>query len=63
MRFCSDPRYIELLRDVGTDIIELSGNHNLDWGPEAARRSLDMYRKRGWKWFAGGRDHVRRTGP
>jgi poly-gamma-glutamate synthesis protein (capsule biosynthesis protein) len=63
MRFCSDPRYIELLRDVGTDIIELSGNHNLDWGPEAARRSLDMYRKRGWRWFAGGRDHVQAHRP
>ncbi len=57
-RFCSDPRYIRLLADVGTDIVELSGNHNLDWGPEAARRTLDMYRARGWRWFAGGRDHL-----
>jgi Bacterial capsule synthesis protein PGA_cap len=57
-RFCSRPKYIELLRDVGADIIELSGNHNLDWGPEPARRTLDMYTKRRWTWFAGGRDHV-----
>ncbi len=55
-RFCSDPRYIGLLGDVGTDIVELSGNHNLDWGPEAARRTLAMYRARGWRWFAGGAD-------
>jgi Bacterial capsule synthesis protein PGA_cap len=57
-RFCSDPRYVGLLEDIGTDIVELSGNHNLDWGPEAARRSLRMYEARGWRWFAGGADHV-----
>jgi Bacterial capsule synthesis protein PGA_cap len=62
-RFCSDPGYIELLSDVGTDIVELSGNHNLDWGPDAARRTLAMYRKRGWRWFAGGADHVQARRP
>ena len=61
-RFCSRPGYIGLLRDVGTDIVELSGNHNLDWGEEAARGTLAMYRERGWRWFAGGadRDQARR---
>ena len=62
-RFCSDPSYIDLLRDVGTDIVELSGNHNLDWGPEAARRTLRMYKARGWRWFAGGIDHVQAHRP
>jgi Bacterial capsule synthesis protein PGA_cap len=62
-RFCSEPEYIELLRDVGTDIVELSGNHNLDWGLEPARRTLAMYKKRGWKWFAGGRDHIQAHRP
>ena len=56
MRFCSNPRDIALLDDVGADIIELSGNHNLDFGPEPARATLRMYRRRGWRWFAGGRD-------
>ncbi|MEZ0283793.1 MAG: CapA family protein, partial [Thermoleophilia bacterium] len=62
-RFCSDPSYIDLLRDVGTDIVELSGNHNLDWGPEAARGTLRMYKARGWRWFAGGIDHVQAHRP
>jgi poly-gamma-glutamate synthesis protein (capsule biosynthesis protein) len=62
-RFCSDPRYIGLLEDVGTDIVELSGNHNLDWGPEAARRTLAMYRARGWRWFAGGADDAQARRP
>lgn len=61
--FCSDPRYMGLLRDVGTDIVELSGNHNLDYGPEPARRTLDMYERRGWRWFAGGRDQAQARRP
>ena len=36
--FCSRPEYIELLDYIGTDIVELSGNHNNDWGRE--RRHL-----------------------
>ncbi|NLC13378.1 MAG: hypothetical protein GX768_04975, partial [Chloroflexi bacterium] len=28
--FCSDPEYIDLLADLGTDIVELTGNHNND---------------------------------
>jgi len=31
--FCSRPEYIELLDLIGVDVIELSGNHLLDWGP------------------------------
>jgi poly-gamma-glutamate synthesis protein (capsule biosynthesis protein) len=61
--FCSRPGYIELLEDVGTDIVELSGNHNLDYGEEPARETLAMYRRRGWRWFAGGRDHVEARRP
>ena len=52
--FCSRPEYIELLDYVGTDIVELSGNHNNDWGRSASTYSLDLYRKRGWTIFAGG---------
>lgn len=54
--FCSDPRYISLLEDIGTDIIELSGNHLLDYGPEAALATIDMYEQRNWLMFAGGRN-------
>ncbi len=54
--FCSDPRYIALLEDVGVDIVELTGNHLLDYGPVALLTTLDMYDQRGWRYFAGGRD-------
>jgi len=52
--FCSAPANIELLEVVGTDVVELTGNHLLDAGPEALRFTLDLYRQRGWRWFGGG---------
>jgi len=54
MRFCSHPKYIELLEYVGADIIELTGNHNLDWGFQPFLDSLKMYEERGWKTYGGG---------
>ena len=52
--FCSRPEYIELLDLIGVDVIELSGNHLLDWGPDAFLWTLDLYDERGWKYYAGG---------
>ena len=54
MRFCSHPKYIELLEAVGTDIVELTGNHNLDWGRQPYLDTLEMYRQRGWGVYGGG---------
>lgn len=54
MRFCSSPRYIALLEDVGTDIVELTGNHILDWGTQPFLDTLAMYQARGWKTYGGG---------
>jgi hypothetical protein len=58
--FCSDPKYIELLDDVGVDIIELTGNHNNDalyvYGFDAAHFTLDLYDQYGMSYFGGGRD-------
>jgi hypothetical protein len=56
MRFCSDPRYIRLLEDVGTDIVELTGDHFQDWGQEAMLYTLDLYKERGWLYYGGGAD-------
>lgn len=52
--FCSDPRYIDLLEFIGTDIVELSGNHVLDYKADALLYTLDLYRQRGWQFYAGG---------
>lgn len=52
--FCSKPEYIELLEAVGTDIVDLTGNHGVDWGRDALSFSLDLYRARGWVYYAAG---------
>lgn len=52
--FCSKPEYIELLEAVGTDIVDLTGNHGVDWGRDALSFSLDLYRERGWAYYAAG---------
>jgi poly-gamma-glutamate synthesis protein (capsule biosynthesis protein) len=54
--FCSKPEYIELLDYIGTDILELTGNHGVDWGRDALLFSLDLYQQRGWVYFAAGVD-------
>jgi poly-gamma-glutamate synthesis protein (capsule biosynthesis protein) len=52
--FCSDPSYIALLEDVGTDVVELTGDHFQDWGIEAMNFTLDLYRQKGWPYYGGG---------
>lgn len=52
--FCSKPEYIELLDYVGTDILELTGNHGVDWGRDALIYSLGLYKARGWYVYAAG---------
>jgi hypothetical protein len=54
LRFCSDPSYIALLEDIGTDVVELTGDHFADWGPDAMRYTLDMYKNEGWIYYGGG---------
>jgi poly-gamma-glutamate synthesis protein (capsule biosynthesis protein) len=56
MRFCSDDRYLALLQDVGADVIELTGDHFADWGPEAMRHTLDIYDGAGMRYYGGGRN-------
>jgi hypothetical protein len=52
--FCSDPKYIGLLQDVGADVIELTGNHMNDWYANGTALTLALYGERGWQTFGGG---------
>jgi len=54
--FCSAPKYMDLLTDIGTDVIELTGNHFADYGPNAMYETLDIYRANGIPYFGGGQD-------
>ncbi len=62
-RFCSDPSYYALLEQVGADVIELTGNHILDWGTEPFLETLQMYHDRGMPYFGGGVDLAEASTP
>lgn len=52
--FCSQDRYIQLMEAIGTDVVDLSGDHLNDWGPEALFNTIDLYHQRGWQTYGGG---------
>ena len=54
--FCSDPKYMDLIVDIGTDVIELTGNHFADYGPQAMYETLEIYRVNNIPYFGGGQD-------
>ena len=54
--FCASPAHADLLKEVGADVVELTGNHLLDAGPEAMLYTLELYRQLGLRWYGGGAD-------
>lgn len=52
---CSDSRFVDLLVDIGLDIVELTGNHNQDCGDEAARSTIDIYIEKNIDIVGGGK--------
>jgi len=55
--FCSSDSYIELLESVGTDIIELSGDHFADFGTEAMFHTLELYDQHNLITYGGGQNY------
>ncbi len=53
---CSDPRFIDTLLAIGLDIVELTGNHNVDCGIQAANDTIDIYRENSIKIVGGGKN-------
>lgn len=51
---CADNRMFDAIKAIGTDIIELTGNHNVDVGKAAAIDTLNLYRENGLQTFGGG---------
>ncbi len=54
MRFCSHPDYIQTLEAINANVIELTGNHNNDFGAQFNTQSIEMYKERGWGYYGGG---------
>jgi poly-gamma-glutamate synthesis protein (capsule biosynthesis protein) len=54
LRFCSNPEYIRLLEEMNVDIVELTGNHLLDYNPDGFIFSTNLYKELGIRTFGGG---------
>jgi poly-gamma-glutamate synthesis protein (capsule biosynthesis protein) len=54
LRFCSRPEYMKVLEDSGVDIVELTGNHNNDFGSKYSTETIEMYKDVGMRYFGGG---------
>jgi poly-gamma-glutamate synthesis protein (capsule biosynthesis protein) len=54
IRFCSPPTYKDLLTYIGTDVIELAGDHFGDYGSPAMLETLALYQKLGIPYYGGG---------
>ncbi len=52
--FCSKPAYMALLEDIGTDVLELDGDHFQDHGDEPVLMTLDIYDESGIPYYGGG---------
>jgi poly-gamma-glutamate synthesis protein (capsule biosynthesis protein) len=51
---CSNPNYLDLLLDVGVDIVELTGDHFADRGTQAMFDTLALYDQYGIPYYGGG---------
>jgi poly-gamma-glutamate synthesis protein (capsule biosynthesis protein) len=54
--FCSDPKYMDLLIDIGADVIELTGNHFADRGSAGMLETIEIYKENNLPYFGGGVD-------
>ena len=55
---CADWRALDTITAIGTDIIELTGNHNNDYGAENNIASINKYHDLGLQTFGGGLDET-----
>ena len=56
LRFCSSPAMLEVLENIGVNIVELSGNHIMDYLEENLLYTFDLYEERGMTYYAAGRN-------
>ncbi len=60
---CSDPKYLDLLLDVGTDVVELTGDHFADRGVNAMLETLEIYKENDLPYYGGGANEVEARQP
>jgi poly-gamma-glutamate capsule biosynthesis protein CapA/YwtB (metallophosphatase superfamily) len=54
--FCGKPSYLQNIRDMGVDVISLTGNHMADYGRDYFSDMLDLYTENDISYFGSGKD-------
>ena len=54
--FRADPSRVELLHEIGTDIVSLANNHAFDFGEDAFLDTLETLKNAGIQYVGGGKD-------
>ena len=52
--FCSKAEHFKALLDLGCNVVELTGNHNKDFGEQSFIKTLKWYHANGMQTFGGG---------
>ena len=60
---CSDWRFLETLTTIGLNVVELTGNHNVDCGAADAIATFEKYQELGIKTVGGGRNATEAAEP
>ncbi|MEK6255852.1 MAG: CapA family protein, partial [Chloroflexota bacterium] len=54
LTFCSNPDYMQLLEVIGTDVVELTGDHFGDWGAAGMLYTHELYDSYELPYYGGG---------
>lgn len=54
MRFCMKTAHLETFKKLGVNVVELTGNHNLDYGKDAYIKTYEWYKQNQMQIFGGG---------
>lgn len=51
---CSEESNLAVLEDIGVRVVELTGDHFIDYSAQDFLHTLDLFRQRGWQYYGGG---------
>ena len=63
MSLCADWRSLDSITAIGTDIVELTGNHNNNYGTSANIKTIEKYESLGMSTFGGGKNETEASKP
>lgn len=63
LRFCSKQAHFQAFKDIRVNVVELTGNHNRDYGTDPYLATLEWFHRNGMRTFGGGLDEANANTP